>query len=80
MSEIKDRLVRCFAVVFADVPQDELSTLAARTHGIWDSLATISLIGVVEEEFDTEIPPESIPRLLSFQELLEYLSDHEQHA
>lgn len=39
----------------------------------WDSVAAISLVVVVEEEFGTEISPDEIENLISFELVRNYL-------
>ena len=39
----------------------------------WDSIAAISLVVVLEEEFGKEIPPDEIENLISFELVRNYL-------
>jgi len=41
--------------------------------GAWDSLASVMLIAVVEEEFGIRIPPEDLEQFVSFELVLDYL-------
>jgi len=49
------RLVKCFATVFPDLNEEQ--TLQASAAGLtqWDSLATLNLMALIEEEFGVSI-------------------------
>lgn len=73
MSEEENRLVRCFALVFAGLTPEEIRATSAESKGIWDSLSAITLVAVVQEEFSVEIAPEILPHLDSFEAFWTYL-------
>lgn len=73
MSEQESRLVRCFASVFPGLTEEEIRTTTTESAGIWDSLSTVTLTAVVEEEFNVEIDPDVIPELDSFEAFRTYL-------
>jgi acyl carrier protein len=73
MSEQETRLLRCFASVFPALTADELRTVNAELFGIWDSLSTVTLAAVVQEEFNIEIAPEVVSQLTSFDAFRDYL-------
>jgi len=70
------RLQMCFAAVFPSVPNQQLSSLQAAVCDEWDSLATVTLVATVEEEFGTKIASEDAAELVSFQGFVEYLRKH----
>jgi acyl carrier protein len=75
MSERENRLIRCFASVFPGLTAEELRTVGIESSsGVWDSLSTVTLAAVVEEEFDLEIDEAVLPELDSFPAFLRYLS------
>lgn len=74
MTDLCSQLDECFASVFPKLASEELRCLTSRTSEAWDSMATITLIGLIEEHFNVEIPPEDVPNLLSYSEILNYLS------
>jgi acyl carrier protein len=47
--------------------------------GAWDSLASVTLLSVLEEEFEVQIDPEALDQLVSFDLILDYLQ-HEQQV
>jgi acyl carrier protein len=75
MSELDDRLIRCFSAEFPYLTIEEIS--AARIGAVqgWDSLATVTLFALIEEEFGIEINLEHLPEL-TFGVIQNYLSQH----
>ena len=73
MLDLRTRLVRCFAAVLPDLPEAELEKATASSVGNWDSLTTVSLITVIEEEFKVQIAPEDFENFVSFALILDYL-------
>ena len=68
-----ERLIRCFASVFPSLSREEILTVSSDSAGNWDSLSTVTLAAVVQEEFNVEIEPEMIPELNSFAAFQNYL-------
>ena len=58
-SAIEDRLVTCFAAVFPHMSRGEIPSAATATIEEWDSLAGVTLIALIQEEFGVEIPPKT---------------------
>jgi acyl carrier protein len=73
MPELDDRLTRCFASVFPAVPPDQLHSASVESVPAWDSLAAVTLIAVLEQEFDTPIDLMELPELTSYQAVRDYL-------
>jgi len=67
MSERDLRLLRCFASVFPELSAEELRAVTNDSAGHWDSLSTVTLAALVQEEFNIEIEPEMIQQLNSFE-------------
>jgi len=76
MSEQEERLVRCFASVFPSLAPAEIETASAESIAAWDSLAAVTLVAVVEQEFGVSIDPLDLPELSSFEALQTYLGLH----
>jgi len=79
MSELRDRLEKCFSTVFPNLSGQEIPQAAMNSVEGWDSLATINLITVIEEEFGIQLPAQDLERLVSFPSILDYLN-HRQHT
>lgn len=73
MNEIEQRLIRCFATVFPDLDEAGIRRASMGATEGWDSVATVTLINVVEEEFGIEIDLDAVEEMVSFSELSEYL-------
>lgn len=73
MSDLDDRLTRCFASVFPAFPQDQIHEASVETVPGWDSLAAVTLIAVLEQEFDTQIDLMELPELTSYHAVHDYL-------
>lgn len=69
--DVRERTVRCFEVVFPSVPRERLPHLSPESDGAWDSLATVTLVAVLEEEFGIEVPVDELPNLTSFEQVVE---------
>jgi acyl carrier protein len=73
MPDTRPRLVRCFAAVFPHLAEEEIPRAAMRSIDKWDSLASVSLIAVIEEEFGHQVPPEDMEQFDSFASIFAYL-------
>ena len=74
MAEIGSRLEKCFALVFPRLSGQEIGRAAMGSVEGWDSLASINLLTVIEEEFALQIPAQDLEQLASFPAILEYLT------
>ena len=75
MNELQTRLITCFTRVFPDLPEDKIRSATPQTLAEWDSVAAISLVNVIEEEFNTEIDFEHLAELDSFDAIANYLTE-----
>jgi acyl carrier protein len=78
MNDVDARLVRCFQAVFPDLPENELLRATQDSVKTWDSVAMITLLNVVDEEFNIQLDLDYIDRLNSFQGLRSHLRDIEE--
>ncbi len=74
-TERVELLVRCFSSVFPALTSEEIRTASSDVPGLWDSLATVTLVAVVEEEFGIQIDQERMPELHSFAAFLNYIHE-----
>jgi acyl carrier protein len=68
-----DVLVRCFSAVFPELDLGEITSASVDTVPAWDSLAALTLVASVEEEFGVRIPEAVLVDLTSFDAFAEYL-------
>jgi len=73
MNEAEARLSRCFSAVFPGLNRQQIKSASVETVEAWDSVAGVTLIAVIEEEFGIQIDLESLDRLNSFPAILDYL-------
>jgi acyl carrier protein len=66
-------LRRCFAAVFPDLPDGEIEQASVDTVAEWDSLASVTLLALLEEEFGIQVSELDLPDLRSFTAVRDYL-------
>jgi acyl carrier protein len=74
MSDVRARLIRAFQVVFPDAPADTIPAMSVQTTPVWDSIHSINLLQVIEEEFGVQIDFEDLEHLNSFDAIFRRLS------
>jgi acyl carrier protein len=73
MDELESRLVNCFATAFPELDQQEIRSVSMGSLASWDSLAGITLLSLIEEEFSFSISADDVVDLVSFELILDYL-------
>jgi acyl carrier protein len=73
MADFESRLVNCFAIAFPELAPQEIPSVSMGSLASWDSLAGITLVSVIEEEFSLSISPDDVAGLVSFELILDYL-------
>jgi acyl carrier protein len=76
MPDLDARLLRCFSSVFADLPPEEIRAASAESLSAWDSLAAVTLIAVLQQEFGLQIALADYPKLKSFAAIDAYIRSH----
>ncbi len=74
---LEQRLIGCFQAVFPVL--DEAQILSADNASIedWDSVAALSLVDVIEEEFGVDLDLEVAVELTSFQAIADHLESQQ---
>jgi acyl carrier protein len=67
MSSVEERLHECFRTVFPNLSADEIVRANAASVATWDSLAIVTLVSLIEEEFGVVIAPEEYSLFISFE-------------
>jgi acyl carrier protein len=80
MDETRRRLTNCFQVVFPDLPEAGMATASTSTLAAWDSVAAITLMNVMEDEFGFEMDLDDLADLDSFEKIYSYLQKRLQVA
>ncbi len=69
------RLIQCFSVTFPTLSEGEITSANTDSVGEWDSVMTVTLAALVEEEFDLVFEAEEIAVLTSFAVIERKLSE-----
>lgn len=78
MDNIQDRLTKCFETVFPDLPPAQIPASSQETISGWDSIAAITLVNVIEDEFGFQMDFDRLPELNSFDRILGYVKSQVQ--
>jgi acyl carrier protein len=73
MNNIKEQVTNCFANVFSDLPPSEIPKASAESLAAWDSVAHITLLSAIAEEFGLEFEVEDYEELTSYTAIVDYL-------
>jgi acyl carrier protein len=73
MNDVEQRLIKCFSAVFGGLTERELRSATSTDLEGWDSIATVTLITLIEEEFGIEVDTDHLERFVSFHSVLDYL-------
>jgi acyl carrier protein len=77
MDEKQMRLAGCFLAVFPELSSDRIMEASSISVQNWDSVAGVTLLTVVEEEFGIIIEDDDFARFNSFKGFLNYLQETE---
>jgi acyl carrier protein len=75
MNDTQNRILRCFVNVFPDLPPAELSNLSVASLARWDSIAHVTLLSAIAEEFSLDISPEDFEELTSYKLIADYVAE-----
>jgi acyl carrier protein len=75
MDIIAQRLLTCFSAVFPKQSRQDLEIASRDAMQEWDSLASVTLLSLVNQEFNTDIDLFEFQDLGSFASLLRYLQE-----
>ena len=76
MQDLENRLVRCFSSVFPDLSEEQIRHASIESIPGWHSLASVTLISVVQEEFGVQVSLADLPNLVSFSAMQTYVQHH----
>jgi acyl carrier protein len=73
MDDLEGKLIDCFTVVFPDLAPGEVRLASIASVPGWDSMASINLVAVIEEEFGIQLEIEELADMASFASVLDLL-------
>ncbi len=79
MHNSEQRLEKVFETVFPDMPVAEIRTASQDSIQNWDSVAAITLMNLIEEEFGIQMDFGEVAELTSFPKILEYVNERIAH-
>jgi acyl carrier protein len=80
MDNVKPRLVSCFQTVFPYLSEQQALSASQSNLAEWDSVAAITLVNVIEDEFGIEMDLDALADLDSFDKVSAYLRANAQVA
>ena len=69
-----ERLVGCFEKVFQDLSKSDITSATHESVSNWDSIAQVTLLSLVGEEFGIDIDFEEFEGAMSFDSILELVN------
>ncbi len=73
MDNTEEKLIKVFETAFPDLSADRITSATQETTQNWDSVAAITLMNLIEEEFAIQMDFEDLGELTSFQKILTYV-------
>ena len=73
MPDTQARLSRCFLAVFPELSNAQIASASVETLPAWDSVASVTLVALIEEEFGMKFELDALDRLVSFRAILDCL-------
>ena len=74
MNDINQRVTACFANIFPDLRPEEIPLASAATLATWDSVAQVTLLASIAEEFGIELEMSDFDELVSYPLIVEFLA------
>ena len=71
--EQTERLINCFATVFPNISRSDIPSITQENIAAWDSIAHVTLISLIGEEFGIDLDFEEFDGATSFASILEVL-------
>jgi acyl carrier protein len=76
MDNLDNRLLRCFSSVFPDLNEEQIRAASIDSVPAWHSLASVTLVALLQEEFGMQVGLAELPNLISFSAVKNYVCQH----
>jgi acyl carrier protein len=76
MHDLDARLARCFTSVFPDLTPEQVQMASVESVRGWDSLAAVTLLAVIQEEFGVQVGLSDVSELVSYPAIQNYIRSH----
>jgi acyl carrier protein len=80
MNNLQDRVAQCFSNVFPGISRAELERASTASLATWDSVAQVTLLSSVAEEFGLDFELADFEELVSYQLIVDYLEQKSQNG
>jgi acyl carrier protein len=70
-----DRLTGCFRQAFPDLPAGEIPGASVESLTAWDSITHITLLNLIQEEFEVEMDLDEFDQATSFSAMLNLIRE-----
>ena len=80
MNSNQQRVIRCFSNVFPDLPEEEIPRASTASLAAWDSVAHVTLLSSIAEEFGLTFELEDYEELVSYPLIVDRLENHAHDA
>jgi acyl carrier protein len=77
---VSERLITCFQTVFAGMDPSSIRLARQSDIAAWDSIAHVTLLSVIGEEFGIEMDFEDFESAISFPAILDFVQSRISHA
>ena len=73
MDSTESRLMDCFSLIFPDLSEKLIKQASTNSVGSWDSISTVNLVSIIEEEFGIQIELQDVEEVASFDRTLTFV-------
>lgn len=75
MNDIAQRVAVCFSNIFPDLKTEDIPRASSATLASWDSVAQVTLLSSIAEEFGVELEMADFEELVSYALIVDYLEE-----
>lgn len=75
MNDIEKRVTRCFSNVFPDLRESEIPRASMTSLAAWNSMAHVTLLSSLEEEFGQQFGMDEFDELVSYPLIVDHLEN-----
>jgi acyl carrier protein len=80
MNDIQERVASCFSAVFPDLRPEEIPRASAATVAAWDSVAQVTLLSSIGEEFGLDLGMDDFEALVSYASIVDHVESKLGHG
>jgi acyl carrier protein len=73
MDDTQVRLMKCFSAAFPSLSNEDVLQASTTNLKEWDSVASVTLFAMIEEEYGIEMDLQDMAEMVSFERILAYL-------